>query len=242
MLHADIEKKRWCCRGKGQQKRYIMSRKNLMSPSILSGDFWRLGEQISELEKADVEWLHIDVMDGVFVDSISYGMPVIRSLRPKTSLFFDAHLMIIEPERYIKVIADCGADSITFHYEATKDVQGCIAEIKAAGKQAGIAIKPDTPVIDIIPYLEQLDMVLVMTVNPGFGGQKLIPECFEKVREIRTIADEMGLTDLNIQVDGGINTENVTVALDSGANIIVAGSAVFRDSITDNINKFCEKL
>lgn len=219
-----------------------MSRKNLMSPSILSGDFWRLGEQITELENADVEWLHIDVMDGVFVDSISYGMPIIRSLRPRTSLVFDVHLMITEPERYIKFISDCGADYITFHYEATKNVQECIDAIKACGKKAGIAIKPDTPVSDIMPYVEQLDMVLVMTVYPGFGGQKLIPECFEKVRELRTFTESKGLTDINIQVDGGINTDNVTIALDAGANIIVAGSAVFKESITENINRFGEKL
>jgi len=219
-----------------------MSRNNKMSPSILSGDFWRLGEQITELEKAGVEWLHIDVMDGIFVSSISYGMPVIKSIRPKTDLFFDVHLMITEPERYLEIFADCGADLIDFHFEATKNVQGCINAIKALGKKVGIAIKPDTPVIEIVPYVDQVDMILVMTVEPGFGGQKLIPSCFDKVRELRTITDEMGLTDLNIQVDGGINADNVTVALDAGANIIVAGSAVFKDSITENINRFNEKL
>ncbi len=219
-----------------------MGRNNLMSPSILSGDFWRLGEQISELEKIGVEWLHIDVMDGVFVSSISYGMPIIKSIRPRTNMFFDVHLMITEPERYIKDFADCGADLIDFHYESTKDVQGCIDAIKAIGKKIGIAIKPDTPVIDIIPYIEQVDMILVMTVNPGFGGQKLIPECFDKVRELRTITDTLGLTDFSIEVDGGINTENVSVALDAGANVIVAGSAVFKDDISENIRKFTAQM
>lgn len=219
-----------------------MSRDNKMSPSILSGDFWRLGEQIEELEKDGVEWLHIDVMDGIFVSSISYGMPIIKSIRPRTSMFFDVHLMITEPERYIKVFAECGADLIDFHFESTKHVQECIDLIKEQGKKVGIAIKPDTPVVEILPFVEQVDMILVMTVNPGYGGQKLIPECFDKVRELRTITDEMGLTELAIEVDGGINSDNVSIALDAGANVIVAGSAVFKDSITENINKFNEKL
>lgn len=219
-----------------------MGRKNIMSPSVLSGDFWKLGEQISELEKEGTKWLHIDVMDGFFVPCISYGMPVIKSLRSHTSMFFDVHLMIIDPERYIDFVADSGADLINFHIEATKNVQGCINVIRQKGKKVGLTIKPDTPVSKVVPYLDQVDMILVMTVEPGFGGQKLIPECIDKVRELRAIVEEKGLTDLDIEVDGGININNITTAIEAGANVIVAGSAVFNGDITANIQQFNAKL
>lgn len=207
---------------------------NILAPSILAADFWRLGEQIREVEKAGAQYLHIDVMDGVFVPSISFGMPVIQTIRKQTGLFFDVHLMIEKPERYLREFADCGADLINFHLEAAEDVRETIAGIRSLGKKAGITIKPATPVKAVAPYLELADMVLVMTVEPGFGGQKLMPECIEKVRELRSLALERGLN-IDIEVDGGITADNVELALGAGANVIVAGSAVFRGNIEENI-------
>lgn len=214
---------------------------NILSPSILSADFWKLGEDIRAVEKAGVTWLHVDVMDGLFVPSISYGMPVISCIRPKTNLLLDVHLMIQNPERYIKEFAACGADLINFHIEATEDVKGTIDLIRKEGKQVGITIKPNTPAEAVEEYLDLVDLVLVMTVEPGFGGQKLIPECLEKVKIIRSMAEAKGL-ELNIEVDGGINIDNVHVALEAGANVIVAGSAVFKNDTCVNAQLFLEKM
>lgn len=207
---------------------------NILAPSILAADFWRLGEQIQEAENAGVQYLHIDVMDGVFVPSISFGMPVIQTIRRYTGLFFDVHLMIEKPERYLREFADCGADLLNFHLEAAEDVRETIAGIRSLGKKAGITIKPATPVKAVAPYLELVDMVLVMTVEPGFGGQKLMPECLDKVRELRSLAVERGLN-IDIEVDGGITADNVGLALQAGANVIVAGSAVFKGDIAESV-------
>ena len=212
----------------------MSDRKNILSPSILAADFAILGEQIKEADEAGAEYIHIDVMDGVFVPSISFGIPVITSIRKTTKKIFDVHLMIVEPERFVKEFAECGADSITFHIEATEDVDEIIDLIHDLGCKAGMSIKPRTPVEVVEKYLHKLDMLLVMTVEPGFGGQKYIPESTERIREIRRMADEQGL-DLDIQVDGGITKENVQVVLDAGANVIVAGSAVFRGNISENV-------
>lgn len=214
---------------------------NILSPSILAADFSRLGEQIREVEHAGARYLHIDVMDGVFVPDISFGMPVILSVRKCTDIFFDVHLMIDRPERYIKEFADCGANLINFHLEATTDVVGTIQKIRFLGKKAGITISPETPAKTVEPYLKLVDMVLVMTVKPGFGGQKLIPECLDKVREVRAMAAEKGLN-IDIEVDGGIRVDNVEQALEAGANVIVAGSAIFPSRISDNVARFLEKL
>lgn len=214
---------------------------NILSPSILAADFSRLGEQIKEVERAGAQYLHIDVMDGVFVPDISFGMPVILSVRNCSDIFFDVHLMIDRPERYIKEFADCGADLINFHLEATEDVAGTIQKIRFLGKKAGISISPKTPVKAVEPYLRLADMVLVMTVKPGFGGQKMIPECLDKVREVRAMVDGMGLH-TDIEVDGGIRPDNVHLALEAGANVIVAGSAVFKDNIYKNVTNFMDKL
>lgn len=212
-------------------------RKNILSPSILAADFARLGEQIKEADEAGAEYIHIDVMDGVFVPSISFGMPVIRTIRKTTNRIFDVHLMIVDPDRYLKSFKECGADSITFHLEATDDAEETIDLIRNLGCRAGMSIKPKTPVEAVRKYLPKLDMLLVMTVEPGFGGQKYIPESTERIRRVREMADEMGL-DLDIQVDGGITPEYAKVVLDAGANVIVTGSAVFGGNVTENVKRY----
>ncbi len=219
----------------------MSERKNILSPSILAADFARLGEQIQEACEAGAEYIHIDVMDGVFVPSISFGMPVIRTIRKVTDKVFDVHLMIVEPERYVKEFIACGADSITFHLEATEDAEATISLIRSLGCRVGMSIKPRTPVEVVRKYLSKLDMLLVMTVEPGFGGQKYIPESTERVRQIRKMADELGV-DLDIQVDGGITKGNVKVVLEAGANVIVAGSASFGGNITENVKGYLEQF
>ena len=199
---------------------------NCLSPSILSADFSKLGEEIKTVDEAGAQYIHIDVMDGSFVPSISFGMPVIRSIRKCTDKIFDVHLMIEEPGRYIDEFAEAGADLITVHAESCRHLDRTIEKIKEKGLLAGVAINPATPVSAISCVLEKVDMVLVMTVNPGFGGQKLIPYTLDKVREARNLVKQSGCK-TDIEVDGGINLENVEEAMDAGANIIVAGFAVF---------------
>ena len=208
----------------------------ILSPSILAADFSALGKQIKEVEAAGTGYLHIDVMDGCFVSSISFGMPVIQSTRKTTDLIFDVHLMIERPERYVEEFAAAGADIITFHIEATEDPAALIHKIHDLQLKAGLALKPATPVSAMIPYADMLDMLLVMTVEPGFGGQDYLPESTGRIAEAKRIFEARELAK-DIQVDGGIRADNVHVALEAGANVIVAGSAVFQGDIGKNIEK-----
>ena len=205
----------------------------VLAPSMLAADFKCLGQQLRMTEENGAKYLHFDVMDGIFVPSISFGMPVLQSIQGITSQVMDVHLMITEPIRYVKEFKEAGADILTIHYEACEDVEKTIEEIKKQGIKAGISIKPNTPVQTIENLLEKVDMVLIMSVEPGFGGQKF--------RETRRMAKEKGL-ELDIQVDGGIYLSNVREVLEAGANIIVAGSAVFKGDPAKNTKEFMEIL
>ncbi len=207
--------------------------KSYLAPSILSADFKHLGDDILAVQRCGAKYLHFDVMDGWFVPSISFGMPVLKSIRPLTDMFYDVHLMVQDPERYIGAFADAGADGITVHAEACLHLDRVLDQIHEHGLKSGVALNPATP-LNVLDYVyEKADMILIMSVNPGFGGQKLIPATLGKIRQLRNILDEKGLPTL-IEIDGGVNNDTIDSVLDAGVNVIVAGSAVFKGDIAAN--------
>ena len=213
----------------------------ILAPSMLSADFKELGKELRIIEENGAQYLHFDVMDGMFVPNISFGIPVLASIRPATKMICDAHLMVTEPIRYVEAFAKAGADLITIHLEACEDVDATIAKIRECGCKVGISICPDTPVTSLENYVEKVDMVLIMSVHPGFGGQSFIPSSLDKIRQLKAMIEEKGLS-VDIQVDGGIGLGNVEEVVKAGANIIVAGSSVFRDDIAKNTRDMLEIL
>lgn len=204
-----------------------------IAPSILSADFSKLGEDIEKLHNAGADFIHIDVMDGRFVPNISFGMPVIKAIRNRTDKVFDVHLMIEEPSRYIDEFIQAGADLITIHYEAERHIDRAIQYIKSKGVKAAVALNPGTPTYVLKDIISELDMVLIMSVNPGFGGQKFIKYSIDKIKEVKAMSEKYN-KDLLIQVDGGIDPSNVKEVIEAGANVIVAGSAVFKNGDIEN--------
>lgn len=213
----------------------------ILAPSILAADFKVLGREIQETEKNGARYLHYDVMDGMFVPSISFGMPVLASIHDATEQMMDVHLMVQEPVRYIEDFRKAGADLVTVHLEACKDVDATLRKIRECGLLTGLSICPETPAESVEPYLKDIDMILVMSVHPGFGGQKFIPESLDKIRKIRGMMEAQGIS-ADIEVDGGIGLANVREVLNAGANVIVAGSAVFGDRTAENTREFMEIL
>lgn len=211
----------------------------ILSPSILGADFKRLGEQITETAQAGAQYIHLDVMDGAFVPSISFGMPVIQSLRGLTDKVFDVHMMVEEPGRYVADMKNAGADLLCVHQEACIHLDRTIHQIKETGMKAAVALNPATPVETLNVILPEVDMVLLMSVNPGFGGQKFIPYTLEKIRTLRRMCTERGLS-TRIEVDGGVTTANVRQVIEAGADVIVAGSAVFKGDPAENTKAFLE--
>lgn len=214
---------------------------NYLAPSMLAANFCELGIQLDKIEKLGVPCLHVDVMDGMFVPSISFGMPVFESVRKRTKMFLDVHMMVVRPERYVDKFMRLGANGITVHVEACANVRKTLARIKSLGGKSGIAINPETPIEQVFPYIEDVDMVLVMTVHPGFGGQTYIPACLEKVRRMRGEITRRRL-DVKVEIDGGVRLDNLKENLDAGANVIVTGSAVFKGDIEKNVKEFLEVM
>lgn len=214
---------------------------NYLAPSILAADFWNLGREIALVEQMGVPYLHIDVMDGMFVPSISFGMPVLASVRKHSGLFMDVHMMVEKPERYVEELVRLGADGITIHIEACDCVADTLGKIRSLGASPGIAVSPDTPVSAVYPYMGMADMVLVMTVHPGSGGQDYIPESIDRIRAVRSVIDDR-YPNVKLEIDGGVRLNNLQMNLDAGANVIVTGSAVFKGDIEANVKNFLDLL
>ena len=211
-----------------------------ISPSILSADFSQLGNEIKRLEEAGADLIHVDVMDGHFVPNLTIGPPVIKALKKNCSIKFDVHLMISPVHKYIDAYSEAGADIITIHPEATEDLSASISKIKGLGKKVGVSLNPETKVSVIIDYLNQIDLVLIMSVNPGFGGQKFMPKVLEKIKELKKIQKKENI-DFDIEIDGGINFENSKTAIEAGANILVSGTTIFKSN-NGNIKKNIDLL
>lgn len=214
----------------------------ILSPSLLSVDFAHIADGIAELDRAKVPALHLDVMDGAFVPNISFGAPVIKCLRKETDMIFDVHLMIEEPDRYLEDFKKAGADWVTVHAESCKHLHRTITRIRELDMKAGVALNPATSV-NVLNYIfDDIDMVLVMSVNPGFGGQAFIPGVLDKIKRVRKIADDKGLKNLEIEVDGGITLNNISTVVDAGADVIVAGSAIFNGNPAENVKEFLKRM
>lgn len=205
-----------------------------IAPSILACDYAKFGQEVVSLDQTASDYIHIDIMDGQFVPNISFGADVVASLRKHSKLVFDVHLMVVNPERYVEAYAQAGADIMTIHTESTLHIHGALQKIKASGMKAGVAINPGTPVEALVPVLELADQVLVMTVNPGFGGQAFIPETMDKIRRLVALREEKGL-DFDIEVDGGIDDKTISLAKAAGANVFVAGSYVFKGDVVERV-------
>lgn len=211
--------------------------KRILAPSILAADFSRLGEQMKMCADKGAEYLHFDVMDGMFVPNISFGLPVLDSIQGKEAMVMDVHLMIEDPIRYVDKFCKAGADIVNVHYEACGNLQAVLDQIHGCGRKAGITIKPKTPVDILIPYLDQAELFLIMSVEPGLGGQAFIPESLDKIRRLRNLLEERAL-EADVEVDGGVYHDNVRAVLEAGANVIVSGSSVFHGNIGENVSEF----
>lgn len=209
------------------------------SASLLACNLAQIALEISRCKKSGVDWIHVDVMDGVFVDQITYGSPLLKSVRASTDMFLDVHLMVEDPTKQIKLFAEAGADLITIHAESFCNISELLKQIRKLGKKAALAVKPMTPIETVFPYLELCDMVLVMTVEPGYGGQAFIPETVEKIAKLRKTADQLGLKELDIQVDGGINEKTADTVKKAGANVLVSGTTLFK---AENMKQVCDEL
>ncbi|TWT11021.1 ribulose-phosphate 3-epimerase [Streptococcus sp. sy004] len=218
-----------------------MKRVNHIAPSILAADYANLATELKRIEETGVDYVHIDLMDGQFVPNISFGTDLVASMRKHSQLFFDCHLMVVQPERYIDALAQAGADMMTIHTESTVHIHGALQKIKASGMKAGVVINPGTPVSVLEPVLELVDQVLIMTVNPGFGGQAFIPEMMKKVEAVAAMREASGL-DFDIEVDGGIDDTTIGLAKSAGANVFVAGSYLFKGDLLAQVNTLREAL